>query len=156
MAGVIVTGVDETETSLEAAEKAASLAAALGSELHVVTAFNVNMAETIQSVRGEPRVEEKGSAYQRVVTKHADEAERTVTSNVNTLREKFPDVSIVAKSVEGSPGSALVQEAEEAKADIIVVGNRRVQGPSRILGSVARSVAAQATCDLYVVYTHHR
>ena len=41
-------------------------------------------------------------------------------------------------------------------ADVIVVGNKRVQGVSRILGSIARYVAAHAPCDVYIAHTHQR
>jgi nucleotide-binding universal stress UspA family protein len=34
-----------------------------------------------------------------------------------------------------------------------VLGNRRMQGAGRILGSVANSVAHHAPCDVYVVKT---
>ena len=41
-------------------------------------------------------------------------------------------------------------------ADMIVVGNKRVQGAARILGSIASEVARKAQCDLHIVYTHAR
>ena len=47
----------------------------------------------------------------------------------------------------------LVSEADRLEARLIVVGNRRVQGPARILGSIARTVAANASCDVYVANT---
>ena len=39
---------------------------------------------------------------------------------------------------------------------MIVVGNKRVQGFTRFLGSVARTIASEAHCDLYIVNTHQR
>ena len=56
----------------------------------------------------------------------------------------------------GSPADVLLAKATELGADVIVVGNKRVQGVSRILGSVARKVAAEATCDLYIAHTTQR
>src|SRR5690606_28369663 len=42
-------------------------------------------------------------------------------------------------------------------ASLIVVGNKRVQGVAgRVLGSIARDVAAHASCDVYIAHTHTR
>ena len=52
---------------------------------------------------------------------------------------------------------ALVSESERLDATMIVVGNKRVQGiAGRVLGSIARDVAAHASCDVYVAHTHER
>jgi nucleotide-binding universal stress UspA family protein len=62
-----------------------------------------------------------------------------------------PGVKGVA--VEGKPVDALVDAATEVDADLIVVGNKRVQGLTRMLGSVAAGVARHAPCDVYIVHT---
>lgn len=49
-----------------------------------------------------------------------------------------------------------MKAAEELDAEIIVIGNKRVQGIARILGSIARDVAAHAPCDVYVAHTHSK
>jgi len=49
-----------------------------------------------------------------------------------------------------------VREAESLGADLIVVGNKRVQGLGRILGSIAEDVAHHSTCDVYIAHTHQR
>lgn len=156
MAKNIVVGVDNSDTALRAAEKAASLADALGAELHVVSAYSVRMSETFQSVRGEDRPEMISQAYHSVIARYSEAAERTAAAVTEALRTGFPELTITPKSVEGGPGVALSGEAERLGADMIVVGNKRVQGFTRILGSVARSVASEAECDLYIVHTHQR
>lgn len=159
MAGIILAGVDNSETALAAAEKAASLAVAFNAELHVATAFTVNMTETLQTVRSQNQSAAMSStyrAYHRLVAEYAEEAGRTASGIAEELRRIYPELKIVAKAVEGNPGIALSNDAEKLEADIIVVGNKRVQGPTRILGSVARTVASEANCDLYVVNTHRR
>lgn len=156
MPGIIVTGVDNSETALKAAEKAASLAEAFGSDLHLVSAYNVSVAETFRSVRSQNPPEAMADAYRSTVTQHTDEAERTVSHVAETLRAQFPQLTIVAKAIEGATGVAVSDEAERVGADLIVVGNKRVQGPTRIFGSVARDIAAATDCDLYVVNTHQR
>lgn len=156
MAGIILTGVDNSETALKAAEKAASLAVAFDAELHVATAYNVNMTETHQTVRTQSEPAAMSSAYHRLVTQYAEDAEHTASGIAQELRRIYPELKIVAKAVEGKPGIALSNDAEQLDADLIVVGNKRVQGPTRILGSVARTVASEAECDLYIVNTHRR
>jgi nucleotide-binding universal stress UspA family protein len=60
---------------------------------------------------------------------------------------------IESSPIQGKPADALVEEAKRLGADLIVVGNRRVQGIGRVLGSVATDVAHHAPCDVYIVKT---
>lgn len=156
MSGIILTGVDNSATALKAAEKAATLSVALGAELHVVSAFTVNMTQTARSVRSQSDASDMSTVYQQLIVQYAEEAERTASSIAERLRTLFSDLTIVARAVEGAPGAALLREADELNVDLIVVGNKRVQGPTRVLGSIARTVASEAKCDLYIVNTHQR
>ena len=47
----------------------------------------------------------------------------------------------------------LIEEAARTHADVIVVGNRRMQGVKRVLGAVASDVAHHAPCDVLIVKT---
>lgn len=156
MARIVLTGVDGTKTALEAAEKAAEIASGLGGELHVLSAFRMNLSETLQTVRSSDEPSVMADAVKSLTVNHTSEAERTAAAVAETLRTAIPDLKIISRAVEGTPGTALAVEAERIGAEVIVVGNRRVQGPGRILGSIARTVAAEAPCDLYVVNTHPR
>jgi nucleotide-binding universal stress UspA family protein len=52
----------------------------------------------------------------------------------------------------GNPADVIVQEAEESKADLIVVGVRGLGAARRIaLGSVSTNVVHHAPCDVLVV-----
>lgn len=51
----------------------------------------------------------------------------------------------------GQPGRALVEASGDY--DLMVMGNRRMSGPSRLLGSVANKVTNDGTCDLLLVNT---
>ena len=51
----------------------------------------------------------------------------------------------------GKPAEALIHEAERHEAQMIVVGNLRMRGIGRVLGSVANSIAHNAPCDVYIV-----
>ncbi|WP_340537794.1 universal stress protein [Nocardioides sp. GXZ039] len=137
----ILTGVDGSDTALAAARKAAELAVSLGGELRVISAYGKFEAERVQ-LGGE---EFYFSTEQDALTVASDV--------VTALRPDFPGLQMVAAAASGKPGEALVEEAERVKADLIVVGNKRVQGPARVLGSVARDVAVRASCDVYIANT---
>jgi len=140
----IVCGIDNTPTAAEAARTAARLATALGGRLHLLSAYGKIEAETV----------EIGS--EQVLVSNEMEAERVTGAVGVDLRREFPDLQITTASAEGRPGDALVKAAEQLGADLIVVGNKRVQGIARVLGSVARDVAVHAPCDVYIAHTHHR
>lgn len=156
MAEIIVVGVDESETARKAAEKAASLAAAFGAELHVTTAFNTHKAETLQSIHTQSESDAVSKAYRTLVAQYAAEAEATASRIAEELRSSYPELKAIPKAAEGKPGAALSDEAARVDADLIVVGNKRVQGITRVLGSVARTLASETKCDLYIVHTHQR
>ncbi|TNM37517.1 universal stress protein [Nocardioides albidus] len=141
----IVTGVDGSETATAAAERAAVLAGALGARLHVVSAFGKFESETVRI----------GSDTLLLSTER--DAEEVAAKVTKALQAAHPDVQITSGAAEGKPGDALVATAEALGAELIVVGNKRVQGiAGRVLGSIARDVAARASCDVYVAHTHER
>lgn len=156
MAEIIVTGVDDSQPAMRAAEQAATLATALEAKLYVVSAFSANVTDVSESIRYQGSRTAMANALNELVGHHAGEAKRTASEVAGKLGTKFPQLLIASEAVEGSPGAALIRKAEELDASIIVVGNKRVQGPGRILGSIARAVASEANCDLYVVNTHPR
>ena len=67
------------------------------------------------------------------------------------MKDLVEEIDVVEAT--GKPADVLVQEAERLGASVIVVGNRRVQGPSRVLGAIATAVARNAPCDVYVAKT---
>jgi nucleotide-binding universal stress UspA family protein len=82
-------------------------------------------------------------------------ANRYVAETADQVRSEFPTLEVTTAVINDTPAEVLVGEAERLDARLIVVGNKRVQGPTRILGSVARTTAANASCDIYVVNTRH-
>jgi nucleotide-binding universal stress UspA family protein len=138
MSGTIVVGVDGSETARKAAEAARDLATALDATLHVVSAFD-----------GE-RSERFGSGTNTWLVSDADKAEHVARAVADTLGG---NITITYAAVSGRPADALIREAISKEARIIVVGNRRMQGIGRVLGSVANSVAHSAPCDVYITNT---
>ena len=139
MANVILVGVDGSESSRRAARRAAELAVSMGAELHVLTAVDKATVEKIPDRPGATGVT-SGEAAEAIAAQAATE-----------VRSVVPTVA--SRPLQGKPATALVDEAIRLDACLIVVGNRRVQGVGRILGSVATSVAAHAPCDVYIVKT---
>lgn len=156
MTRIIVTGVDSSRTAFDAAEKAAELAGSLGGVLHICTAYSPSSADTLDAMRTRNTGKPDPVAYKKLKKGVADAAEQVAESVAAILRESHPDLTIEAPSVAGYSAEALLKQAEKLQADVIVVGNKNVQGVSRVLGSVARKVASEAKCDLYIVNTVHR
>lgn len=138
----ILTGVDTSETALEAARKAAEIAVAFGAELKVVSAYGKFEREKI-SLGSED--------YEFSTEQDALTISRRV---VDLLVQEFPGVKADAVASVGKPAEVLTELAGQIEADLIVVGNKRVQGITRVLGSIARDITTQAPCDVYVVNTH--
>jgi nucleotide-binding universal stress UspA family protein len=138
MSGVIVVGVDASPSARKAAEVALGLAESLGASLHVVTAFDVENAETF------------GVGSDKVRISNADSSEMVAKS----LGASHPGVEITHFAARGKPADSLIKEAVRLDARLIVVGNRRMRGIGRLLGSVANSVAHNAPCDVYIANTY--
>lgn len=137
MPKIILVGVDGSDSSRRAAETAAELAASTGATLHVMMAAEDKERPAAAEYIGDVRLQSP--------------AEATATEIAESLTGIAPNV--LAGPAHGKPGEALVQVAKDIGADLIVVGNRRVQGLGRILGSVAADVAQHAPCDVYIVKT---
>ena len=67
-------------------------------------------------------------------------------------REGVEEVQTHAR--EGDPADAILDVAEEVKADLIVVGNKGMTGARRfLLGSVPNKVSHHAPCSVIIVRT---
>jgi nucleotide-binding universal stress UspA family protein len=140
MSGIIVVGVDGSGTARKAAETARDLAVSLGATLHVVSAFDTD------------RTEVYGSGSDKWIVSDAGEAEKVAKDVAASLAGT--DLKVTYSSARGKPAEALIKEAERFDARMIVVGNRRMRGLGRVLGSVANSVAHTASCDVYIANTY--
>ena len=136
MSGVVV-GVDDSETALRAIKRGALIAKALGEPLHLIMAVKPGVSRTVTTGSDEfviDWVAEADQLLQSIKTKAgAPEATTTVGDQ--------------------DPAKAICAEAERRDATLIVVGNRRMQGVSRVLGAVATDVLKHAPCDVLVANT---
>jgi nucleotide-binding universal stress UspA family protein len=134
----IVVGLSSAETSHGAARSAVELATAIGATVHFVTALSKNDSSVVNV--GSDRWEFSSlAAAEAEAARFVDSLGLSVRHTVSVLK--------------GSPATILVDEAERLDADLIVVGNVRMQGPGRVLGSVGKDVAQHAPCSVLIVKT---
>lgn len=135
----IVVGVDRSDTARRAAERAAQVANAMNSPLHIVTC-------------GKPTAPiDVGSGSDVYHADWVSESEQFLKILAAQLGVK----DVTTHVADGDPAKALCAEADRLGAQMIVVGNKRVHGAARVLGSVAGSVTKAAHCDVLVVNTTH-
>jgi nucleotide-binding universal stress UspA family protein len=134
----IVVGLSSAETSQQAAREAAELARAVGAELHFVTAVSKSDSAVVSSGT---------DTWQ---TSSVSVAEQMASAFVSSLGLTLKYTVTV---LDGPPGDMLVDEAKRLKADLIVVGNVRMQGAGRVLGSVGKDVVQHAPCNVLIVKT---
>jgi len=77
--------------------------------------------------------------------------EATGSGAVAAIRARWPDVETIVAI--GPPAAALCKLAESGRYDLLVVGNRGIGGPRRLLGSVPDRVVHQARTSVLVVAT---
>ena len=133
----IVVGVDRSDTAKAAAKVAARLAASQGAKLHVVMCAD----------RG------KGVDIRVGTDSFQSDWLSDASQFLTNLAPQLPHDSIVTTVAEGDPAKAICEAADAVDADLIVIGNKRVQGLARVLGSVAGDVIKHAHCDVYVANT---
>jgi nucleotide-binding universal stress UspA family protein len=145
----IVVGTDGSQRANLAVDAAIELARQNGSTLHVVHAHRV-----ISGAQGAAGAE-LGIAPVDVVKANAGihEQGQTICEQV-VDRAKRAGVHAEAHCVGGDAADSLIRIAETAKADLIVVGNRGMEGVRRFfLGSVPNKISHHAPCSLLIVRT---
>ena len=142
----IVVGTDGSETAEKAVEHALKMAGAFGSKVVVVSAF--------KPVSGQRQREAAGEHLPGDL-RHGVGERDDVNLTLDSVKARGAEagVEVEGRALEGDPVTALLDTADSVKADVIVVGNRGMQGARRILGSVPNNVSHQANCDVYIVQT---
>jgi nucleotide-binding universal stress UspA family protein len=135
----VIVGVDGSTTARAAAEQAVELANRLGRPLHVVMAVTRTASHEV-----------RGGGSERFRVDMFAAAEQTLQALVGELHTNTPVTTAV---VIDDPATALCEQALLHDASVIVVGNKRVQGAARILGSIAGDVAKAAPCNVFIVHT---
>ena len=91
-----------------------------------------------------------GATLEDVRQQQASTAELVTGRAANALREAGLSTETTVR--EGDPRSAIVDESDEWRADLIVVGSHGRTGLTRwLLGSVAQAIVGHASCSVEVV-----
>lgn len=146
----IVAGTDGSATAFEAVRHASSLATSFDARLTLVSAYRpVNTATVLalSNVAGGLAVDTA-----QVVEEQQHDAEEVLEHAVMSLGAAGARARTVA--LPGHPAEVLLSVAAREEADLIVVGNRGMQGAARfLLGSVPDRVAHHSGCSVLIVHT---
>ena len=146
----IVVGVDGSAGAAAAVRAVAARHWTPGSEVRVVVADDLLMANSVYRVI--PPVNEFVDEVNR---NERTEAERIAEEAVKQLRSELDGKSVTVSSavLTGDPKQAIVRHAEEFGADCIFTGATGFSNPIErfLVGSVSAAVAARAHCSVEVV-----
>lgn len=147
----VVVGVDESEASLHALDRAAEVAASTGAPLHLVRGVSRHVEtyvhpEVAPMLFGEGYALDDGRLGDQIVA-----AAREATDEAAArVRVQLPGVSVTSEVVEDDPGLAIAKAGEGA--GLVVVGSRGRGGfTGMLLGSVSHTVIHHATSPVMVV-----
>lgn len=144
----IVVGTDGSPTASLAVNEAARLAKAFDAPLHVVSAFRTVAAGAAAYTAVQPAaVMAMGDWMIDVRAAVEEQLAQTADQLANA------GIASAVHAMPGDPVDAILEVAEQEKADLIVVGNKGMQGARRVLGSVPNSVAHKAACTVLIVKT---
>ena len=143
---VVVVGTDGSESSLRAVDRAGEIAGESNATLVIATGYfpereDLHAADVLR----EEGYKMHGNAPTYAILREA--RDRAKAAGAKTIRER---------PIEDAPVHALVDVAEEVKADLLVVGNVGLGARSAILGrlfSVPGSVSSRAKSDVLIVHT---
>ena len=135
----LVVGADGSDTAAQAVREAIELAKLHGGVVHIVTAYKPQQ----YNVAG-------GAEFAKSVPS-GDIADSLLDDLASLARIAGVRTEVHAES--GHPAKSIVEVAERVNADVVVVGNKGMMGPRRVLGSVPNSVAHEAPCSVLIVST---
>ena len=146
MYSAIVVGTDGSETANEAVRQATELAEAVGAKMHLVSAY-----EPVPEGRLRQERQQVPDDLQWMVNPRED-VNTTLKQAAEDIQGKGVDAEIHAR--EGDPADAILDVAEEVKADLVVVGNKGMTGTRRfLLGSVPNKVSHHAPSSVLIIRT---
>ena len=142
----MVVGTDGSDTANEAVRQATDLAQRLGATVHLVSAY-----EPVPEGRLREERQQVPDDLQWMVNPRED-VSTTLEKAAEVIRERSVQVETHAR--EGDPADAILDVAEEERADLIVVGNKGMTGATRfLLGSVPNKVSHHAPCSVMIIRT---
>jgi nucleotide-binding universal stress UspA family protein len=142
----IVVGTDGSDTATQAVREAIGLASALGAKLELVSAYEPVAAQRLSEERRNAPEDMQWAINPR------EDVDATLEAAAAPAREAGVAVDLYAR--QGDPADAILDVAEELKADLIIVGNKGMTGAKRfLLGSVPNKVSHHAPCSVLIIRT---
>jgi nucleotide-binding universal stress UspA family protein len=141
----IVVGTDGSETAGEAVRQASELAAMTGARLEIVSVYEPVSRERLR----EEASEIPGDLAHAVGPR--EDVNVILEAAAGPPRER--GIEVVVHPREGDAADAILSVAEDARADLIVIGNKGMTGARRLLGSVPNKISHNAPCGVYIVRT---
>ncbi len=142
----IVVGTDGSETAAEAVRQAIDLAKLSSAELSIVSAYEPLSKRQVEA--------EKLDAPADVQYEIGPREDVNLVLDAAAAVARKEGVEVQTHPVEAEPAEAILNVAEETKADLIVVGNKGMTGARRfLLGSVPNNVSHHAPCSVIIVRT---
>ncbi|MBS9533050.1 universal stress protein [Mycobacterium sp. M1] len=140
----VVVGTDGSDSSLRAVDRAGHLASGPGAKVIIATAYlpHADDPRAADALK-EEGYQASGNAPIYAILKEAKE--RALKAGATEVEER---------PIVGAPVDALVELAEDVKADLLVVGNVGLSTiAGRLLGSVPANVSRRAKVDVLIVHT---
>jgi nucleotide-binding universal stress UspA family protein len=142
----VVVGTDGSASSLRAVDRAAKIAADSNAKLVIATGYLPQKDDTrAADALGAEAYKVSGNAPIYAVLRDAHERAKAAGAK-----------DIEDRPIKGGPVHALEDVAEEAGADLLVVGNVGLDAGSAIIGrvfSIPGAVATRAKIDVLIVHT---
>jgi nucleotide-binding universal stress UspA family protein len=142
----VVVGTDGSASSLRAVERAGAIAAEANAKLIIATGYFPQEEDPrAADILGDEAYKVRGRAPIYAILR--DARERAKAAGAKNIEER---------PVQGAAVEALVDVAEAAKADLLVVGNVGLDARSALIGrvfSIPGSVASKAKVDVLIVHT---
>jgi nucleotide-binding universal stress UspA family protein len=128
----IVVGAAETDAARKAIDTAIDLARLARAEVHFVLAFD---------------------PYRDKIDPETLPGSAQASAFLEKLAASTSDLTSRIHPVAGDPAEVILEVARDVDADLIVVGNKGMQGASRVLGSVTNTISHHAPCSVLIVST---
>ena len=145
----ILLAIDGSPRSDAAVKAVASRPWPSGSEIRIVSAYEVPISPVPETMVI------SAEQFDLMESAAREQAESIVEAAAAKIRSKADtSISIKTRVLPGSPRIAILDESEDWKADLIVVGSHGYGTLQRfLLGSVSHAVVSHAKCSVEVVRT---
>jgi nucleotide-binding universal stress UspA family protein len=142
----IVVGTDGSETAAEAVRQAVDLARLSNATLSVVSAYAPISKRRVHG--------EQAGAPADVQYEIGPREDVNLILDAAAATARKEGIEVQTHPIEADPADAILNVAEETKADLIVVGNKGMTGARRfVLGSVPNNISHHAPCSVIIVRT---